>query len=193
LFKVIILIASLISVIGVEYYRHQNYAEPQQQQLQHASIYEYNESRDLESILKLFQDNWYWLIASLPEYSRDYAEYFFKYRSPNKNPLYAGRLHIKILRKNNEFIGFTAYYKQNPQVGILLFLAVDSAFRGKGYGDQLARYAVDDLIRLGVKRVQLVTRTVNFAAQKIYKRLGFKEMYRDDEGYVYFEYDVPTH
>ncbi|HRN78239.1 MAG TPA: GNAT family N-acetyltransferase [Candidatus Dependentiae bacterium] len=191
LMKKIIIAASLIGIAGVGYYYVQHQSKPQQV-LEQGPFYTYDEARDLESILKLFQENWYWLIASRPDYSREYAEYFFKYRAPTRNPLHAGILQIKVLRVDNQLAGFTAYYKENPQVGILLFLAVDPIFRGKGYGEQLARFAVNDLIAQGAKKIQLVTRTVNFAAQKIYKRLGFQEVYRDDEGYVYFEYMVPT-
>ena len=99
-----------------------------------------------------------------------------------------GRLRIKVLREHDAFVGFTAYYMKTSDLGLLLFLAVNPEFRGKGYGDMLTRYALNDLIRVGAKRIRLVTRTCNIPAQKLYKRVGFKETSRDDEGFVYFEY-----
>jgi ribosomal protein S18 acetylase RimI-like enzyme len=54
---------------------------------------------------------------------------------------------------------------------------------------KLMQFALDDMKRLGAKKISLVTRTSNLSAQKLYNRMGFKETYRD-EGYVYFDYKV---
>ncbi len=63
------------------------------------------------------------------------------------------------------------------------------SLRGKGFAQKLMQYAIDDMRRLGAKKITLITRTSNTSAQKLYNRIGFKEIYRD-EGYVYFEYRV---
>ena len=147
-------------------------------------IYDFDPARDTQDILQVFERDWYWLVSS-DDYS---PEFMLKYRAPGRNPLYIGRLRIKVLRKKDAFVGFTSYYMKTSDLGFLLFLAVDPEFRGKGYGDTLTRYALNDLIRMGTKRIRLVTRTDNIPAQKLYSRMGFRETSRDDEGFVYFEY-----
>lgn len=149
-------------------------------------IYDFDPSRDTQEILNIFDRDWYWLVASeRDEYS---PEFTLKYRAPNRNPLYLGRLRIKVLREQSTFVGFAAYYMKTPDHGQLLFLAVNPEFRGRGYGEKLTRFALDELIRMGAKRVELSTRTDNISAQNLYKRIGFKETWRDDEGFMYFEY-----
>lgn len=147
-------------------------------------IYDFDPARDTQDILQVFERDWYWLVSS-DDYS---PEFTLKYRAPSRNPLYIGRLRIKVLRENDDFVGFTAYYMKTSDLSFLLFLAVNPEFRGKGYGDALTRYALNDLISMGTKRIRLVTRTDNIPAQKLYSRMGFRETSRNDEGFVYFEY-----
>jgi len=150
--------------------------------LEKGPIYEYDAKRDKKDILSLFDANWYWLI-NVPRghYS---PEFTFKYKTPKRDPRYFGKLIIKVLRENNEFVGFTAYYKVSFYKGQFLFLAVDKAFRGKGVGTKLARYAVEDLFKRGCSVVFLWTRPNN-PARFLYKKLGFKKKKIDGE-LVYF-------
>lgn len=145
-------------------------------------VYEFNEDRDTQAILDLFKKDYYWLVEG------DYnPAAMLHYRAPNGNPFRKGQMHIKVLRDNNEFVGFVAYYKKSSTEWKFNFIALEHAFRGKGFAQKLMQYAVDDMKRMGAKKISLVTRTSNIAAQKLYDRMGFKETYRDD-GYVYFEY-----
>ena len=143
-------------------------------------IYDFDDARDTQSILKLFKKDYYWLVEG--EYN---PAAMLKYRAPSGNPLKKGQMHIKVLRDNNQFVGFIAYYKKSTSEWRLNFVALDDTFRGKGFAQQLMRYALCDMERMGAKRIELVTRTSNTAAQKLYNRVGFVETYRD-EGYVYF-------
>ena len=170
----LILLLSIAGVGTTLYYRQSHEVGP---------IYVFNEDRDTQSILDIFKSDWYWLVAS-----SDYSpRYMLTYRAPNQNPLDRGKLIIKVLREQEEFIGFTAYYKKSPTVWQLLFVAVKDAMRGKRYGETLVRYALEDMRSKGACRVELVTRTTNLSAQKLYLRMGFKETERE-EGYVYFAY-----
>jgi len=150
-------------------------------------IYDFDEARDTEEILKIFEDDWYWLIES-----EDYSpEFMLENRAPGKDPLYVGSLHIKVLREQDKLIGFAAYYMKKKRLCQLLFLAVSSTFRGKGYGEQLVRYVLEDAVNLGADRVYLVTRTANFPAQRLYNRVGFTQVgIREDGEFVHFEYDL---
>lgn len=161
---------------------------PSAAQAQDVEILDYNAERDKEAIKQLFKDNWYWLIAG-DEYDIDY---FLDTKSPSKyQPEYHGKMQIKVMRtKDGRFVGFVSYFKKNFFKGDLRFVAVKKDFRGHGYGKQLTKYATDALFDMGVARVKLVTRTTNFAAQKVYKSLGFTETFREG-GYVYFEKRAP--
>lgn len=155
----------------------------------HTPIYDFDFSRDTDSILDIFKKDWYWLDASRDEYTPEYIVYKFKNRTPHINPLYAGTMRIKVLRDNDQLVGFITYHKEGADAGRILYLGVKSTMRGKRYGEVLARYAMDDLITMGSKKIRLVTRTDNQAAQKLYKRLSFVETSSSD-GFVSFEYIV---
>jgi ribosomal protein S18 acetylase RimI-like enzyme len=157
----------------------------QYQAVQNPNFYEFNAARDTQPILNLFDQNWHWLVSS-DDYS---PEFTLKYLAPSRNPLYVGKLKINVLRQHNQLIGFVAYYMKSADLGFLLFLAVDKKFRKKQYGETLLRFGLDQLADMGAKRIQLVTRTTNFPAQRLYQRVGFYEISRDQpEGFVYFEY-----
>jgi len=145
----------------------------------------FDDARDTQDILNLFETNWHWLVAS-----SDYSPaYMLKHRAPNENPLYHGKLSIKVLREKNAFVGFIAYYKKKPTEGFILFVAVKEEFRGKRYAEQLMKCAMDDLKSQGARSVWLITRLSNLRAQALYKRLGFYELQHDDE-FIYFQREL---
>jgi ribosomal protein S18 acetylase RimI-like enzyme len=147
-------------------------------------VYDFNEKRDTQAILDIFKSDWYWLISS-DDYS---PEFMLKNRAPNnREPEYIGKLRIKVLRENDQFVGFAAYYMKSKYVGYLLFIAIKTELRGKRYGETLIRYVLNDLQHMGAQKIQLVTRTNNLRGQGLYNRVGFVEVGRDDE-FVYFEY-----
>ena len=149
---------------------------------QRGPVYTYEQKRDLAPILELFKTDTYWLLANP---GTDPA-FLITHKTPSEHdPFYFGKLHVKVLREDEKFIGFVAYYKKTFREGFLLFVAIKPEFRGKRYAQTLVQYAVDELRRLGAARVSLVTRTDNVRAQALYNRLGFTETQRD-EGFVYY-------
>ena len=149
-------------------------------QVSQGPIVDFVYERDAQAMLKIFKDNWYWLFPG-PDYSPDYI---LRHRSPGREPsraAYRGKLHIKVLRENNDVAGFTTYYKENFYRGRVQFVAVSLTFRKKGYGRLLSDHAVKQLFALGCRKVILTTRINNHKALRIYERIGFKETSRDDE------------
>jgi ribosomal protein S18 acetylase RimI-like enzyme len=147
-------------------------------------ICEYQESRDKAEILALFNSDWYWLTAS-----EDYDPVFMLDRhAPNKrDERYYGALKIKVLREQDQFIGFIAYYRKTFSEGFILFVTIKPELRGKHYAEKLMHYAEKDLKSMGVSMIRLVTRTTNHRAQKLYDRLGYGVIERDEVGgFVYF-------
>lgn len=130
-------------------------------------------SRDAESILKIFDKDWYWLVlSSRDEYSPDFT---LKNKTPDKDAANFGTLNIKVMREKDKLAGFTAYFKQKFYEGYILYVSVDSDFRGKGYGEKLTKYAVNALFEDGCSVVKLVTRVDNVRSRALYKKLGFQE------------------
>lgn len=162
------------------------YYAPQPMFVSNEPISDFQDERDTQDLLKLFEKDRYWLISS-EDYDPAWA---LKTRSPNKRDnRYFGKLHIKVLRENGQFLGFVAYYMKNFFLGQLLFLGVNPDFRGKGYAQQLMKYAIEDMKKMGASMITLVTRTSNTSAQSVYKKLGFSVTHEED-GFVYFELRV---
>ncbi len=151
-------------------------------------VYEFNDERDTQSILDLFKSDWYWLVADSPEYYS--PEYMLKYRAPKQHdPMWERRMRIKVLREDDTFIGFAAYYMKSPTLGYLNFVAVKPELRGKKHATTLAKYAVDDMVKSGAEKIDVVTRPSNIAARKLYNRLDFEEVFNDGE-FVYYSFNV---
>lgn len=157
------------------YYTHKKTASP---------VYTYNKQRDYQDIVDLFELERFWLTTTV-----DYSpNYMLDFMAPHKGAFYRGKLHVKVARPDNAFAGFTAFYMHDNKTGMILFLATRPEFRGKGYGKMLIMSAIQELKKMGAKKVNLVTRTTNFPAQHVYVSLGFDEITRDDQGFVYYEY-----
>ncbi|KAG1659543.1 hypothetical protein FOA52_016166 [Chlamydomonas sp. UWO 241] len=57
--------------------------------------------------------------------------------------------------------------------GYVAMLVVDKAYRGKGAGSELAKMAIQEMIRDGCDEVVLEAEVVNTGALKLYQALGF--------------------
>lgn len=175
-YKKLFFITGLLSILlGTTYYVFSTQTE---------GIYSYNPTKDRAFILDLFKNNWYWLVS---EQSVDFsAEYMLDNQASSHPPKYTNDLTIKVYRVNNKPVGFVAYYKVSFYKATLLFIVVDEKQQTHGYGKKLLDYALNDLKQQGFFVVELITRTNNLKAQSLYKKFGFKEVWRND-GFVRFE------
>ncbi len=183
LLKKIVIILGLVSLLGgigigaTLYYRNQ----------ETAAILDFNDIRDTDFILATFKRDWYWLVEG-DDYS---PEYMLKHRASSQEPSKKGNLTIKVAYEGKEPIGFVIYFQKNFYQGDLRFIDVEPEFRSKGWAYKLLDYAVKDLLSRGITKIELVTRTTNYPAQKLYTRYGFTEKHRN-EGFVYYEYLAPS-
>jgi ribosomal protein S18 acetylase RimI-like enzyme len=174
IFLITLTLATSAGIGTYLYYTHHN----------QGPIYDFNPTRDTQAMLKIFDKNSYWLLAN-PQSS---PAFMLKHRTYDTNPLHFGSLHVKVLYEKDKLAGFTTYHLgDTPEEGRILFVAVDHDFRGKGYGKILTEYAMKELFAMGVTHVALWTRVSNLHAQRIYKGLGFKEIF-DENGYMFLEY-----
>lgn len=152
-------------------------------------IYEFNPATDMQPVLAIFNKDFDWLTAN-----KDSSPAFmFKNRTYDNNPIHFGALKIKVLREGDKIAGFTSYYMEPHQQGRILFVAVGHEFRGKGYGKMLTKYAMNELFKMGAEYLALWTRVDNLPAQRIYKELGFVEVFDSGDGFVFFEYHLNNH
>ncbi len=147
------------------------------------SIVAFDYNQDMSFIRAIFKENWYWLVG---EGSHLDIEHTFKYRVPPSDPHQYNAVTIYIYKVQNQPRGFIAYYKDNVYKGRIWFIAVLEAYRSCGYGHKLMQVALNDLQQQGIRIVDLITRTNNIPAQKLYRRFGFKETWRDAH-FVTFE------
>lgn len=169
----------LLAGVGIGGWYYQTYASE--------GIYAYDASTDREFIKRLFKEDWYWLISDYS--SKTYSvEHMLDFKASTQDET-NGRLIIKTYRIKGQPIGFVAYYPKELYEGRILFLAVDKKHRSKGYARKMAKYAINDLKKHGAHIVRLITRTDNTSAQKLYKSLGFKEIWNDG-AYMKFEKEV---
>jgi ribosomal protein S18 acetylase RimI-like enzyme len=171
--KIIIVLASLALLFGSSYYF---YSKPS------IDIKDFDKKRDLPFIEDAFKRDMYLLVAN-PEFS---LNFLLEHMSPNKDPEYFGKLNFKILFENDKPAGFTTYYKKKFYEGLIQFIYVNPNFRNKGYAKTLTKYAANSLFNMGVSVVRMATRIENIPAIKAYTKIGFKEVYRDDE-FIDFE------
>ena len=136
------------------------------------SISSYTPERDRQFILDEFKAHWSFLVQTA-----DYdVPFLIDTASPNKYEVkYFGKGIIKMLCHEAKPIGFIVYYMEAPQQGRILFLDIANEYQGKHLAEKLLEYACQDLKKRGAKIVKMFTYYKNERAQKLYKRVGFKE------------------
>ncbi|MBN1549347.1 GNAT family N-acetyltransferase [Candidatus Babeliales bacterium] len=175
-------VAAGLCIWGISYHTSQEV-------IKRSPIADYVDARDRDFVLHLFDENWYWLLThGRDEYS---PEFMLDHRSRTQDPKDFGKLTLKVFLVEDQPVGFVGYLMETFFKGKVLFLAVDSPQRGNRFGEQLLRYACKALFEKGARVVQLLTRTDNKSAQALYKRVGFKVVWKN-EGFVYFEVKPDT-
>jgi ribosomal protein S18 acetylase RimI-like enzyme len=178
--KLLLILTLSFLAIGGAYYYHTQHRPVFWMQ---GPISEYDSARDKQEILQLFKTDLYWLSAN-PEYD---AAYMLDNRAPGGDSRHAGQMQIKVLRDNDAFVGFVAYYKKTADEGFLNFVCVKPEMRGKHYAEKLMKYAEDDFRAQGVHRIKLLTRTINHRARALYTRMGYTVTSIDEVGgFVYY-------
>ena len=163
----------LIATIGSSIFVYNNYLAKKE------GIYTYNASKDREFILKIFKENWDWLVS---QYSYDFSpEYTFDNLASDRKPENKGNLIVKVYYSDSKRAGFVAYYEKPFYEGFVLFLAVDKNFRSRGFARKLLQHAIDDLKSRGSTVIRLITRVDNKPARKVYEGMGFKQIWTDGE------------
>jgi ribosomal protein S18 acetylase RimI-like enzyme len=177
------LLVGLCTIGGAALYH--SYAQVQQQEY---CIYEFNDDeRDISDVEKNFQDNFYWLTT---RETYDVRAMLLRRTSDFTDPKYNNNMSIFIMRDQvtDACIGFVTFFRLSFYKGQVLFLSINSNFRGKGYGQRLIEYALGKMKEMGMVKATLFTRLDNSSARRLYERIGFKESSR--VGNVGLYYDI---
>ncbi len=73
--------------------------------------------------------------------------------------------------------GYIVFWLQ-AEACSLLNVAVNLSFRGLGFGEQLIRAMIKDVVREEYPRIVLEVRASNEGAIRLYQKIGFKETHR---------------
>lgn len=88
---------------------------------------------------------------------------------------------------NGQAVGFFCYsINTNDNIGFLKFVIVDNTKRGKGYGKEMLRLALQYAFQItGAEAVQLNVFHENAAAKHCYEKVGFVERKIDKDVFPY--------
>lgn len=125
---------------------------------------------DFAPMVKLMNDNKFWITERGPEFS---PEKVLTTRIPANHP--DKRATIDVIEADGKAAGFIAFYKIDRRHGFIWLVAVDKVFRGRKLGEQLVVHALTSLKQQGAEFVTLATRTINKPALGLYKKMGFVE------------------
>lgn len=150
-------------------------------------VVEYSASRHKNDLLKIFDQNIFWLAAD-PDAVSAHKEFERQLdtASSTDSVAHTGNLTTMVCCDKGVVKGFVSYYKLSPTKAKILYVAVHDDYRRQGLAAKLLQNAVDTLEAQGIKQIELLTRVVNTRAQGLYRKLGFKPVWAD-ETYVIFE------
>jgi len=92
---------------------------------------------------------------------------------------------FRAIYSDTELVGMLAYYLHDGEYGYfywLYHLMIESKFQRKGYGESSVKLAVKEMYQLNAKEIRAMYMPGNIRAQKLYKKLGFKEIGTLDGG-----------
>lgn len=147
-------------------------------------IIEYNTIEDKNDLLKIFDDNFYWLICGMERKDYNFEQTFIKkiYKTDNEEK----ELKILVAKENNKVYGFVTYYFYNDEIGRIHLLAVDKEKRGINLGEKLIRNGIEDMFKNeNIKKIFIMVRKENTKAKNLYNKVGFYEIKNDDDPNVF--------
>ena len=138
---------------------------------------------DQQALTDILKEDWYWLVS---EDSVDFSpEYTFTHFAAV--PSYPDNsLSIFVYREQGKPVAFATYFREKGCRGRIQFVAVGQQHRKRGYAQKLINHVLDDATKRGMCAMELVTRTNNISAQRLYRKLGFRKTW-EAEGFVGFE------
>ncbi|RZN57336.1 MAG: ribosomal-protein-alanine N-acetyltransferase [Candidatus Methanomethylicota archaeon] len=98
-----------------------------------------------------------------------------------------------------KIIGYCIGIIRNEDIGHIISIAVDKNYRRRGIGTILLRNTINELMKLGARKIRIEVRESNIAAIKLYEKIGFREKekiygyYSDDETAIVMFLELENH
>lgn len=143
----------------------------------------YQEQRDLAELEVLLEQNKFWLFhGDAEEAKKKILESVISGLHDDDFEKDAKvHYYVHVARVKNKMVGFVTFFgSEEKKIGRVHLLAVDCAYRRLGIGEQLIEFAIEHFKRLGFNKIFLYTRPENIRAKKLYKKLCFYELERDE-------------
>jgi diamine N-acetyltransferase len=100
----------------------------------------------------------------------------------------------RVICLDEAIIGFLMYCPEmdlpEPALFWLFRFMLAPAHQGKGHGAQAIRLALEEMKASGATRVRTMHKPANVSASKLYRRLGFREIGKLDDGDIELELAV---
>lgn len=129
-------------------------------------------SRDINAVQTLLKKEWPKLFLT-PSYDEALIQRMFFRKRPGDTSVTNTTLNIQVLYCQGILAGFITYYLKRSHIAHIELLAIDSAFRNKGYGRYLIQEVIKECKQQGCATVQLYVYSSNPSAIKFYEHLGF--------------------
>lgn len=136
------------------------------------TISDFNYKYDMPAVEILLKKEWSTLFW-MPHYDHELINMMFKQQKPGDIVARDKKLFISVLKDSTQFMGFVTYYQADNATGHIELLAIDSSYKGKGYGKKMVNFVREWSLRLKCKYLQLYVYTSNNAAIQFYNHLGF--------------------
>ena len=86
-------------------------------------------------------------------------------------------VHLRAIYSDELLVGMLAFCHEDDPEDLELFwifrLMIDRSHQKNGYGAEAMRLAIDEITKLGAKRIRTMHKPANVTAAAIYKKLGF--------------------
>ncbi|MBI5573693.1 MAG: ribosomal protein S18-alanine N-acetyltransferase [Elusimicrobia bacterium] len=102
------------------------------------------------------------------------------YPDPWSENLFKREMHLEFSNffaaiKDHEIAGYICFWKVSDE-GHLTNITVKEKFRRKGIGSGLMKYIIDISYAMGIKKMFLDVRAINYQALSLYEKFGFKKI-----------------
>ena len=150
---------------------------------------------DLEIIKQVAVEAWEPIYQSLRELTGDemFATVYGGWRTEKADQIashYRSYPECTLVTEyNGQVVGFITYNLfERKKSGIIGNNAVHPDYRSRGIGKEIVNAVFEHLESIGCRLLRVTTMTHDTPAQKIYKRLGFKEFARS----IHYSMEVPS-
>jgi ribosomal protein S18 acetylase RimI-like enzyme len=176
--KYIVLFAALFSIIIAAFFLKVRF-RGKKENLVVIRTYEKN---DQKAVLNMLYDNWFWLIeGECRKEDYDFKKQLDEKRTDSCN---GEELNIKVITVDGMVAGYSTYHRYfDDKIIKIQFLCIEKKYRRMHLAEKLVKNVIEEIFSKDeVEMIILTTRSENIRAQNLYKKLGFEEIQKEEDG-----------